>query len=58
MFILIDFQVDPDVTYKVLILGDSSVGKTSLLNALTYIQSGKEQGVRITKQIYETWETK
>jgi len=37
-------KVEPDVTYKVLILGDSSVGKTSLLNALTYIQSGKEQG--------------
>jgi len=41
-------KVDPDVTYKVLILGDSSVGKTSLLNALTYIQSGKEQG-------FESW---
>jgi len=41
-------KVDPDVTYKVLILGDSSVGKTSLLNALSYIQSGKEQG-------FESW---
>lgn len=37
-------KVDPDITYKVLILGDSSVGKTSLLNALSFIQSGEEQG--------------